>query len=128
MTPSKMMTKINPSFYLMKKRKVINLLKRRKTRRKSQLRPVSPFSAKMAPGESGVPAGGVMNMPEEYQPSSQPAMNLPLPDLRQDIERLKSQRSQEESSSGDKTTPAKTVAPGFPMIDLTKQLLLKLLL
>merc|ERR1712098_552196 len=92
---------------------------RSKSRSKSQPRPVSPFSAKMAPGESGVPAGGVMNMPEEHQPSSQPAMNLPLPDLRQDIERLKSQRSQEESS-GDKTTPAKTVAPGFPMIDLTK--------
>jgi len=91
---------------------------RSKSRSKSQPRPVSPFSAKMAPGESGVPAGGVMNMPEEYQPSTQPTMNLPLPDLRQDIERIKSQRSQEESS-GEKT-PAKTVAPGFPMIDLTK--------
>ena len=50
--------------------------------------------------------------------TTQPTMNLPLPDLRQDIERIKSQRSQEESS-GEKT-PAKTVAPGFPMIDLTK--------
>ena len=81
-------------------------------------RPVSPFSAKMAPGDSGVPAGGVMNMPEEFQKSapSQLAMNLPLPDLRHDIERLKSQKSEEEGEAPG----LKPVPPGFPMIDLTK--------
>ena len=83
-------------------------------------RPVSPFSAKMAPSDSGVPAGGVMNMPEEFQKSapSQLAMNLPLPDLRQDIERLKSQKSEEDDAV--QTPGQKPVPPGFPMIDLTK--------
>ena len=83
-------------------------------------RPVSPFSAKMAPGDSGVPAGGVMNMPEEFQKSapSQLAMNLPLPDLRHDIERLKSQKS--EDGDEVQTPGLKPVPPGFPMIDLTK--------
>ena len=81
-------------------------------------RPVSPFSVKMAPGDSGVPAGGVMNMPEEFQKSapSQLGMNLPLPDLRQDIERLKGHKSEEDVSQ----TLSKAVPPGFPMIDLTK--------
>jgi len=83
-------------------------------------RPVSPFSAKMAPGDSGVPAGGVMNMPEEFQKSapSQLAMNLPLPDLRHDIERLKSQKSEDGEEA--QTPGLKPVPPGFPMIDLTK--------
>ena len=83
-------------------------------------RPVSPFSAKMAPGDSGVPAGGVMNMPEEFQKSapSQLAMNLPLPDLRHDIERLKSQKGEEGEEA--QTPGLKPVPPGFPMIDLTK--------
>ena len=86
-------------------------------------KPVSPFSAKMAPSDSGVPAGGVMNMPEEFQATT-PAklgMNLPLPDLRQDIERIKSQKN--ETGPGVAEAAAATShnpPPGFPMIDLTK--------
>ena len=76
-------------------------------------RPISPFSVRMASGAGGVPAGGDMNMPEGFKPQTDqnPNMNLPLPDLRQDIERIKSQKSVE----GEARIP-----PGFPLIDLTK--------
>ena len=52
-------------------------------------------------------------MPEGFKPQTEqnPNMNLPLPDLRQDIERIKSQKSVE----GEARIP-----PGFPLIDLTK--------
>ena len=86
---------------------------------KSDGRPVSPFSARMAPGAGGLPAGGDMNMPEEFQPPTEQKsnMNLPLPDLRQDIERIKSQKSIESGTPG---RPEPAVPPGFPLIDLTK--------
>ena len=42
-------------------------------------KPVSPFSAKMAPSDSGVPAGGVMNMPEEFQVVPQIDPSVPQP-------------------------------------------------
>ena len=80
------------------------------------VRPVSPFSARMAAGAGGVPAGGGMNMPEEFNPQTEQKsnINLPLPDLREDIERIKSQKSL-EGETGGRTVPA-----GFPLIDLTK--------
>ena len=64
-------------------------------------RPMSPFSAKMTPGVLGVPAAGVMNMPPEYQPAvvRNQGMNLPgapLPDVRLELERIKSQNAEEE--------------------------------
>ena len=45
--------------------------------------------------------------------------NNPLPDLRVDIERIKSQKN-EDGSKTDSATLAKSVPPEFPMIDLTK--------
>jgi len=102
-----------------------------------EFRPLSPFSAKMTPGVLGVPAAGVMNMPPEYQPamSRNNSMNLPgspLPDVRLELDRIKSQKAEE--TGGQKSTslltedriaspPASTVTapmPGFPVIDLTQ--------
>jgi len=105
-------------------------------------RPLSPFSAKMTPGISGVPAAGVMNMPPECQPamSRSQSMNLPtvvppvaLPDVRLELERIKSQKAQEENKTGyvlseerlASPAPNSSAAPapvtaGFPVIDLTQ--------
>ena len=57
-----------------------------------------------------------MNMPEEFKPPTgeKSSINLPLPDLRADIERIKSQKSQEGETTG------RTIPVGFPLIDLTK--------
>ena len=91
---------------------------------KSHQRAMSPFSAKMAPSSSGAPAGGSsMNMPEGIQTNSvtpgKQSMNLPLPDLREDIERIRNQR-QGDPPPVKTDPPAPGVPPGFPMIDLTK--------
>jgi len=101
-------------------------------------RPLSPFSAKMTPGVSGVPAAGVMNMPPECQQvmSRNQSMNLPLPDVRLELERIKSQKAEEEQKSTSlltedriaSPTPSSSSAaaggpnpvPGFPVIDLTQ--------
>merc|ERR1719318_610585 len=103
-------------------------------------RPLSPFSAKMTPGVLGVPAAaGVMNMPPEYQPPvvRSQGMNLPgapLPDVRLELERIKSQKAEEEqkttslltedriASPAPSSSPAVAGAPvtGFPVIDLTQ--------
>ena len=57
-----------------------------------------------------------MNMPEEFKPPTEQKsnINLPLPDLREDIERIKSQKSLEGETAG------RTIPAGFPLIDLTK--------
>merc|ERR1719318_571600 len=103
-------------------------------------RPLSPFSAKMTPGVLGVPAAaGVMNMPPGYQPPvvRSQGMNLPgapLPDVRLELERIKSQKAEEEqkttslltedriASPAPSSSPAVAGAPvtGFPVIDLTQ--------
>eukprot|EP00092_Neocalanus_flemingeri_P103489 GFUD01132444.1.p1 GENE.GFUD01132444.1~~GFUD01132444.1.p1 ORF type:complete len:836 (+),score=222.84 GFUD01132444.1:36-2543(+) len=102
-------------------------------------RPMSPFSAKMTPGVLGVPAAaGVMNMPPECQPTlvRNPSMNLPgapLPDVRLELDRIKSQRAEEvqkttsllteDRIASPPSTTSTTVAaplPGFPVIDLTQ--------
>ena len=46
-------------------------------------------------------------------------MNLPLPDLRQDIERIKSQKNEAGVAEAAAAT-SHNPPPGFPMIDLTK--------
>jgi len=78
-------------------------------------RPLSPFSAKMAPG--------VMNMPPDYQPdvSGHPSSNLPnasLPDVRAEINRIKSKNAEMDSKSMLPSTSS-TMAV-HPVIDLTR--------
>jgi len=93
-------------------------------------RPMSPFSAKMTPGVTGV-----MNMPPEYQPTlmRNPSMNMPgapLPDVRLELDRIKSQRAEEVEKTTSLLTEdriasptvsaAPAPVPGFPVIDLTQ--------